>query len=323
MKPGIVSARLTVGLLLSVSVGCSLLGPLAPDEGPYGFDAPTVPPESANPLPIEIAKDIEAITEDGVIYYQNPPIPVEGAVQPPPPQNLNTQIDPEAGLEVPEDPVLGDSQGPLSRKVSNVSQGPLGAAKKLRITRRVYKGGKTVTYVVQKGDTLMEIAFDKHGDYLRWRQIYNDNRKKMTHWRKMKVGTVLDIHNVKYVYIRKEGKPYLIRKGDTLKTIAQKLYGSPLQWKKLWKNNPQLIRNPKRIYAGFTLYYEDMKGKKPTLKPAPQLREPSQAPLSPNDGKTRLPQNIDPEIVPTPVFQKAPEDKTSLEILEEELGQDL
>lgn len=273
-----------------------MLGPLAPDDGPYGFNAPTVPPESANPLPVEIAKDIEAISEDGVIYYQNPPTQVAG--EEPASETVNVPINDIASdakvFEDPVNPVLGVSQGPLARKIStSQSGGPLGAARKLKITRRVSRGGKTVTYVVKKGDTLMEIAFDKHGDFLRWREIYKDNRSKMVHWRKMKTGTVLSIHNVNYVYVKKEGKPYLIRKGDTLKSIATRLYGSPLQWKRLWKNNPQLIRNPRKIYAGFTLYYANSEQ---SLN-QPGLREPSQVKEALNSTPSESVKKINLEIL--------------------------
>lgn len=255
-------------LIVFISVGCaSILGPFAPEDAPYGFNSPSLPPASVNPLPIEIAKDIEAISEDGVIFYQNPKIQVGQ-----PPLSASEQLDPISD-EVEKEFVLGGGAGPLATQLKADKSGPLGAVKKLRVLRTVAaQGGKTVTYVVKKGDTLMEIAFDKHGNYLRWRDIYNTNRKKMTHWRNMKVGTVLSVRNVKYVYIKKNGKPYLIRKGDTLKVIAKKLYGSPLMWKKIWKNNPQLIRNPKKIYAGFTLFAPEK-----ASRLQQKLRKPSQA----------------------------------------------
>ena len=103
----------------------------------------------------------------------------------------------------------------------------------------------------------MKIAFEKYGNYLRWREIYKLNRHKMDHYTKMAVGTVLTIQNVKYVYIQKNGRPYLIRNGDTLKSIAKNLLGTTEKWREIWKNNPQLIINPKKIFAGFTLYYNE------------------------------------------------------------------
>ncbi len=46
---------------------------------------------------------------------------------------------------------------------------------------------------------------------------------------------------------------YLVRKGDTLGTIAKKLYGNTGKWKQLASDNN--LKNPNRIYAGDSLYY--------------------------------------------------------------------
>ncbi|MBI3544457.1 MAG: LysM peptidoglycan-binding domain-containing protein [Deltaproteobacteria bacterium] len=56
--------------------------------------------------------------------------------------------------------------------------------------------------------------------------------------------------------VERNGDPYLIKKGDTLATIADDIYAKPSKWKKLWANNRSLVRNPNRIYAGFYLYYQ-------------------------------------------------------------------
>lgn len=42
---------------------------------------------------------------------------------------------------------------------------------------------------------------------------------------------------------------YVVRKGDTLSSISQRLYGQPWNWPKLWSLNPQ-IQNPHWIYPG-------------------------------------------------------------------------
>ena len=52
-----------------------------------------------------------------------------------------------------------------------------------------------------------------------------------------------------------QGDPYLIRSGDTLSGISNHLYDTFARWKELWQNNRPLIKNPNRIFAGFTLYY--------------------------------------------------------------------
>lgn len=257
-------------------VGCStILAPFTPEESPYGFYPPGVDPRNARSVPADIAQDIQSISEEGVIYRFKKE-EREELVKPKAPlaQAAEEAKEPvgEPVLEVEKEPgPLAGSAGPLASRKRVETSGPLQKRSRVKLRSPGSKGGKTINYVVKQGDTLMEISFDKHGDYLRWREIYRDNRNKMTHWTKMNVGTVLTINNVKYVYIQKNGKPYFIQKGDTLKSIAQKLYGSPLMWKALWKNNPQLIRKPNKLYAGFTLYYQP-KGKQQN---APEARTPT------------------------------------------------
>jgi hypothetical protein len=43
--------------------------------------------------------------------------------------------------------------------------------------------------------------------------------------------------------------------GDTLGKISKRVYGTVERWKEIWKNNEKLIKDPNKIYAGFTLYY--------------------------------------------------------------------
>ncbi len=57
------------------------------------------------------------------------------------------------------------------------------------------------------------------------------------------------------VTIERNGERYLIKRGDTLGTISGDVYGTRAKWKKLWENNRQLIKDPNKIYAGFSLYY--------------------------------------------------------------------
>ncbi len=250
--------------------GCAMLSSSSnlQEKGFYGRIAPA---SSSSPLPVEIAKDIESISEEGVLYIREDDIVarVEDAI---------SKKQERIAASTPEKRVVE------SRSIAKVKakpkgflhrnrKGPLLGANAVRRKRRgplsigkshlpKLTGGETVSYIVKWGDTLMKIAFEKYANYLRWKDIYQINKHKMDSPRKMRVGTELTIENVKYVYIKKDGKPYLIRKEDTLKSISKKLYGTPDRWKEIWKNNPQLIQNPKKIYAGFTLFYEP--GKKQT-----------------------------------------------------------
>jgi nucleoid-associated protein YgaU len=116
--------------------------------------------------------------------------------------------------------------------------------------------GQSVRYRVRAGDTLMKISFEEYGDVYRWREIYARNKPVIADFNALVAGTELTIEGVKFVVIQRNGQPYLIARADTLGKISSKLYGTPGKWRDLWHNNPQLIRNPNKIYAGFTLYHQ-------------------------------------------------------------------
>lgn len=137
------------------------------------------------------------------------------------------------------------------------------AVKKANRQARALSSQKSVTgkYVVKPGDTLMKISFEKFGDIYQWRNILNDNRDKIINKSVLVPGTELTINGEEYVIVEKNGNPYLIKKNDTLVKISKSVYGTGLEWKRLWQNNAQLIKNPNKIYAGFTLYYQDLVNK--------------------------------------------------------------
>lgn len=112
--------------------------------------------------------------------------------------------------------------------------------------------GSTKTYSVQKNETLMMIAFKLYGDYGKWKELANLNGG---------ISTVRAGMNLKYTVPAEEfvwnpqGNPYLIRTGDTLGGISKQVYQDLKKWKLLWENNRPLIKDPNKIFAGFTIYY--------------------------------------------------------------------
>ena len=147
------------------------------------------------------------------------------------------------------------------------------------------KGLRTlnVNYVVKREDTLMKISFAAFGNVYRWREIYEANRAKISNPNALVKGTILRINGAG-VTISKNGKPYFIHRRDTLVKISDHLYGTPKHWKKIWHNNPELIHDPNKIYAGFSLYYtwteserieaENLKAQKP-FTPTVKERKPA------------------------------------------------
>ena len=117
--------------------------------------------------------------------------------------------------------------------------------------------GEMGTYSVKKGDTLMRIAFNVYGDVMKWKSIHDLNKDSLRDPNALSAGM-----NLKYdkpassPVIEKMGEAFKIRKGDTLGTIANDIYGKKSKWKALWENNKTLIKDPNKIYAGFYLYYQ-------------------------------------------------------------------
>ena len=114
--------------------------------------------------------------------------------------------------------------------------------------------GQKGIYKVQKGDTLMMVAFKIYGDYHKWKDLRN--------WNKDKSKLIMSPGvSLKYVMPEKTfewkptGLPYVTKTGDTLRVISKDKYGTPKKWKDIFENNRPLIQDPNLIFAGFTIYY--------------------------------------------------------------------
>lgn len=227
-----------IALITGVTLftGCSFFS--TKDENQAG-EAPkfrAVAAATANiiPVPVEIAADIQRLTSDenfapiatNDVQVQNLTIP--------PKNDKIAQVENKDNL------------------LQNTKIEP-----KVQPNRRPQGKGETVKYTVKYGDTLMKIAFEKYGDLYRWREIYDANKEKVRNYSFLPIGAVLQIYGVDYVVIERNGKPYLIKRNDTLLKISKGIYGSPSHWKDLWDNNRQMVHDPNKIYSGFTLYYKD------------------------------------------------------------------
>lgn len=145
-----------------------------------------------------------------------------------------------------EDPLMEDMMGG-----SLVEETP--------VISEVSEISSTLEYKVQKNETLMLIAFKLYGDYEQWKQLANLNRDILGQGTKIKEGMVLKyLAPLEQFVWNPEGSPYLIKTGDTLGHISDHLYQTSKKWKLLWDNNRPLIKDPNKIFAGFTIYYPDL-----------------------------------------------------------------
>jgi nucleoid-associated protein YgaU len=220
------------------------------------------PTENLVTTPVEVATDYQELFKS---YYEIPRRPVQKR-----PSSIKKQRNEISEIaeanEGDEDLPTLKNDMPESLKISRIE-------KKVLQERALASGskiGSKGSYRVRRGDTLMMISFLKYGNVYRWREIYDANRDLISDFNLLIPGTVLQIRGEEYVVISRNGKPYLIRKNDTLMKISQTLYKTRDHWKDLWENNRQLIHDPNKIYSGFTLYYlesEQLKQRQPSSSP--------------------------------------------------------
>jgi LysM domain len=237
---------ITAATTLVTLQGCSLIFPRSDSQAvDPSFHATATSNDLPVVLPVEIADNIQAIARGEQVPnagWEKESLPDETSVN---------AKDPDASSKTAADEVAGEVSSKKSTKQSLNERTPAS-----ELGPRVFKkmGGHR-EYKTKRGDTLMKIAFEAFGNVYRWREIYETNKPKINDFNAVPVGTVLTINGVEYVKIVRNGSPYLIRRADTLTKISKDLYGQPRHWKSLWKNNEQLIHDPNKIYAGFTLYY--------------------------------------------------------------------
>ena len=118
------------------------------------------------------------------------------------------------------------------------------------------ESGGIKQYTVQKNETLMIIAFKLYGDYEKWKTLSSQNQGQLNGSTNLKEGMVLNYPATAQEFNwNPQGLAYLIRTGDTLAGISNTVYTTPKKWKLIWDNNRPLIKDPNRIFAGFTIYY--------------------------------------------------------------------
>ncbi|MCY4643080.1 MAG: LysM peptidoglycan-binding domain-containing protein [Bacteriovoracales bacterium] len=117
--------------------------------------------------------------------------------------------------------------------------------------------GEFREYMVKENDTLMWVAFQLYGDYLRWRSLLEEN-PNLSRNAPLEAGTVIRYRASEEGFEwNPGGNPYVVLRGDTLGIISDKVYGDVKMWRSIWNHNRRMIKNPNLIFAGFTLYYLD------------------------------------------------------------------
>jgi nucleoid-associated protein YgaU len=118
--------------------------------------------------------------------------------------------------------------------------------------------GSKMAYVVEKGDTLAKISQKIYGSNGRWQEMAT--LSGLTNPSRIFPGDLvyytLDESAVAFAkaYDTVQRSEEQVKPGDTLATIARRLYGSTTAWRSLWRHNDR-IDNPDVVTPGTTVYY--------------------------------------------------------------------
>ncbi len=163
--------------------------------------------------------------------------------------------------EESEEEAVGDEvaeeEAPMENEEPQVAE-----AQSSSSSMQMSMSGEEGWHTVQRSETLMIIAFKIYGDYEKWRELARWNAGSLGPNHSISVGQKLKFQapSQKFVW-NPEGNPYLIKVGDTLGTISKDTYGTNGYWKNIWTNNKPLIKDPNRIFAGFTIYTPVLEGR--------------------------------------------------------------
>jgi nucleoid-associated protein YgaU len=155
----------------------------------------------------------------------------------------NTAASTEMNQAVPE------AAAPMGGAVSGTPAGP-----------GLPELGSKMSYIVQKGDTLAKIAARIYGDSNKWTEIANFTG--LANPRLIYPGDVVYYQLTEQsmafagTYDSVRRSEVQIQQGDTLATIAGRVFGNSSLWKLIWRQNDR-IDNPDRLTAGSTLFYVD------------------------------------------------------------------
>lgn len=120
--------------------------------------------------------------------------------------------------------------------------------------------GSRLTYVVVKGDTLGKISEMIYGDKSRWRDL--------AAWSGFANPHLIYPGNLVYYQYNEQSAAFaqkyegrskaevVVQAGDTLSTIAARVYGNPSDWVIIWRYNGH-IANPDQIEIGQKIHYPE------------------------------------------------------------------
>ncbi len=128
-------------------------------------------------------------------------------------------------------------------------------------------------YTVQSGDTLGLISMKVYGTFSKWPAIAKANKNQLkNNPDRLRVGITLTIPTLTeagdvlvppgsstFLPVLNEDGTYTVQFGDSLSTIAQKLFGDVQSWKKIYELNKDVLTASHKLKVGQVLRVKDSK----------------------------------------------------------------
>ena len=129
-------------------------------------------------------------------------------------------------------------------------------------------------HLVESGDDLWSLSEHYYGDGRHWRKIAMANPQLLTGGPdRLEPGWRLSIPDVESPDAGSEARTIVVKRGDTLSSIAKEVYGSESLWPRILRANRAQLGDADDIVPGVRLV---LPGKKPMAKPATDdHREPA------------------------------------------------
>jgi nucleoid-associated protein YgaU len=171
----------------------------------------------------------------------------------------NGAVPAEEGLtEVPVDNGSTTAEAPMNAATNVAPSDGAPAAAPVSTVAGLPEMGSKMAYVVEAGDTLGKIATKVYGDQKRWKDI--SDLTGLSNPNHIYPGDVvfytLEDSSSQFA-ASYEGMPRgkeTVQQGDTLASIAKRVYGSSRSWRHIWRQNDN-IDNPDKLTAGMTVFY--------------------------------------------------------------------
>ena len=131
------------------------------------------------------------------------------------------------------------------KMIYDVNKDVIPASKQLKAGVRLVLPVPVVctVHTVKKEDNLGKIAQKYYGKESKWKKVFQANKNKIYKSYRMKIGSQLHI----------PAMTCTAKKGDDLKSLSKKYYGTNSKWRQIYDANRDVIPTSKKIKAGVTL----------------------------------------------------------------------